>query len=58
MAKVQIKSEKLTPFGVFSIMTQFNTFLALTKDSTLGLRWTLFSFQYSEMFYFHPRRAL
>ena len=24
MAKIQIKSEKLTPFGVFSIMEQFD----------------------------------
>ena len=29
MAKVQIKSEKLTPFGgIFSIMEQFAAFLA------------------------------
>ena len=29
MAKVQIKSEKLTPFGgIFSIMEQFDAFLA------------------------------
>ena len=34
MAKIQIKSEKLTPFGgIFSIMEQF---LAQTIDSTLG----------------------
>ena len=37
MAKVQIKSEKLTPFGVFfSIMEQFDTLLAQTIDS-IGL---------------------
>ncbi|MEH2846986.1 hypothetical protein [Segatella copri] len=38
MAKVQIKSEKLTPFGgIFSIMEQFDALLAQTIDSTLGL---------------------
>ena len=47
MAKIQIKSEKLTPFGgFFSIMEQF---LAQTIDSTLGLRCTLFGYQYSEI---------
>ena len=30
MAKIQIKSEKLTPFGgIFSIMEQFDALLAL-----------------------------
>ena len=43
MAKVQIKSEKLTPFGgIFSIMEQFDALLAQTIDSTLGLRCTLY----------------
>ena len=38
MAKIQIKSEKLTPFGgIFSIMEQFDTLLVQTIDSTLGL---------------------
>ena len=50
MTKVQIKSEKLTPFGgVFSIMEQFDALLAQTIDSTLGLRCTLFGYQYSEI---------
>ena len=41
MAKVQIKSEKLTPFGgIFSIMEQFDALLAQTIDSSLGLRCT------------------
>ena len=41
MAKIQIKSEKLTPFGgFFSIMEQFDALLAQTIDSTLGLRCT------------------
>ena len=48
MAKIQIKSEKLTPFGgIFSIMEQFDALLAQTIDSTLGFRCTLFGYQYS-----------
>ena len=47
MAKLQIKSEKLTPFeGFFSIMEQFDALLAQTIDSTLGLRCILFGYQY------------
>ena len=35
-AKVQIKSEKLTPFGgIFSIMEQFDSMLSPVIDSTL-----------------------
>ena len=50
MAKLQIKSEKLTPFGgIFSIMEQFDALLAQTIDSTLGLRCTMFGYQYSEI---------
>ena len=50
MAKVQIKSEKPTPFGgFFSIMEQFDALLAPTIDSTLGLRCTMFCYQYSEI---------
>ena len=42
MAKVQIKSEKPTPFGgFFSIMEQFDALLAQTIDSSLGLRCTM-----------------
>ena len=38
MAKVQIKSEKLTPFGgIYSIMEQFEALLAQIIDSTLRL---------------------
>ena len=50
MAKIQIKSEKLTPFGgFFSIMEQFDALLVQTIDATLGLRCTLFGYQYSEI---------
>ena len=39
MAKIQIKSEKLTPLrGIFAIMEQFDALLSKTIDFTLGLR--------------------
>ena len=48
MAKVAIKSEKLTPFeGIFSIMEQFDSKLSSVIDSTLGLRCGLYGYQYS-----------
>ena len=38
MTKIQIKSEKLTPFGgIFSIM-EFDSMLSSVIDSTLGQR--------------------
>ena len=50
MAKVQIKSEKLTPFGgLFSIMEQFDSTLSSVIDSTLGLRCRSFGYRYSEI---------
>ena len=50
MAKVQIKSEKLTPFGgIFSIMEQFDSMLSSVIDSTLGMRYRLYGYQYSEI---------
>ena len=49
MAKVQIKSEKLTPFGgIFPIMEQFDALLAQAIDSTLGMRCKWYGYQYSE----------
>ena len=45
MAKIAIKSEKLTPFGgIFSILEQFDSTLASVIDSTLCLRCRLFHF--------------
>ena len=50
MAKVAIKSEKLTPFwGIFSIMEQFDSRLSAVIDSTLGMRCRLYGYQYSEI---------
>ena len=50
MAKVAIKSEKLTPFGgILSIMEQFDSRLSSVIDSTLGLRCKQYGYQYSEI---------
>ena len=50
MAKIQIKSEKLSPFGgIFSIMEQFDSRLSSVIDSTLGMRCRLYGYQYSEI---------
>ena len=50
MAKIQIKSEKITPFGgIFPIMECFDRLLGQTIDSTLGLRSRLIGYQYSEI---------
>ena len=50
MAKVAIKSEKLTPFGgIFSIMEQFDSNLSSVINSTLGMRCKQYGCQYSEI---------
>ena len=50
MAKIQIKYEKLTPFGgIFSIMEQFDSMLSSVIDSTLRQRCKQSGFQYSEI---------
>ena len=50
MAKVAIKSEELSPFGgIFSIMEQFDSKLSSVIDSTLGLRYKVYGYQYSEI---------
>ena len=51
MAKVQIKSEKLTPFGgIFSIMEKFDSMLSPVIDSTLGQRCrSIIGYKYSEI---------
>lgn len=50
MAKIQIKSDKLTPFGgIFSIMEQFDSMLSSTIDTTLGTRSKYYGYQYSEI---------
>lgn len=50
MAKIRIKSDKLTPFGgIFPIMERFDALLSQTIDSTLGLRCKSCGYQYSEI---------
>ena len=51
MAKVSIKSEKITPFGgIFSIMEQFDSMLSPIIDQTLGQRCrSIIGYQYSEI---------
>ena len=49
MAKVAIKSEKLSPFGgIFSIMEQFDSKLSSVIDSTLGMNCLLSTGQLKE----------
>ena len=51
MAKVQIKTEKLTPFGgIFSIMEQFDSMLSPIIDQALGQRCrSIIGYQYNEI---------
>ena len=50
MAKVQIKSEKITPFGgIFYVREQFSRFVGPVIDKVLGLRCTSYGYQYSEI---------
>ena len=50
MAKVQIKSEKITPFGgIFHVRELFSRYVGPVIDNVLGLRCTSFGYQYSEI---------
>ena len=50
VAKVQIKSEKITPFGgIFFVLDKFDRILSSVIDSHLGLRSKLIGYQYSEI---------
>ena len=50
MAKVSIKSEKITPFGgIFPVREQFSRFVGPVIDKVLGLRCTSYGYQYSEI---------
>ena len=50
MAKVQIKSEKITPFGgIFHVREQFSRFVGPVIDKVPGLRCTSYGYQYSEI---------
>ena len=55
MAKVQIKSEKITPFGgIFHVRELFSRFVGPVIDKELGLRRTSYGYQYSGSFGRHP----
>ena len=50
MAKVQIKSEKITPFGgIFHVREQFSRFVGPVIDKVLGLRYMSYGYQYIEI---------
>ena len=50
MAKVSIKSEKITAFGgIFFVLDKFDRILSSVIDSHLGLRSKLIGYQYSEI---------
>ena len=46
MAKVQIKSERITPFGgIFHVREQLSHYVGPLIDKVLGLRCTSFGYQ-------------
>ena len=50
MAKVSIKSEKITPFGgIFHVRELFSRYVDPVIDKVLGLRCTSYGYQYSEI---------
>ncbi|MEG1543433.1 MAG: IS1380 family transposase [Tannerellaceae bacterium] len=50
MAKVAIKSDKITSFGgIFAIMEKFDSLMTEVIDSTLGRRCKSYGYQYSEI---------
>ena len=50
MAKVSIKSEKITPFGgIFYVRELFSRYVGPVIDKVLGLRCTSYGYQYSEI---------
>ena len=50
MAKVSIKSEKITPFGgIFHVREHFSRFVGLVIYKVLRLLCTSFGYQYSDI---------
>ena len=50
MAKVSIKSEKITPFGgLFHVRELFSRYVGPVINKVLGLRCTSYGYQYSEI---------
>ena len=51
MAKVSIKSEKITPFGgIFHVREHFSRFVGPVIDKVLGLRCTSFGYQSARLY--------
>lgn len=51
MAKINIKTEKITPFGgIFQVREQFSRYVGPVIDEVLGVRCASFGYQYSEIF--------
>ena len=58
MAKVSIKSEKITPFGgIFHVRELFSRYVGPVIDEVLGLRCTSYGYQYSEIAEFYNLRG-
>ena len=61
MAKINIKSEKLTLFGgIFHVRNMFSRYVGPGPviDKVLGLRCSSFGYQYSEIFRLPVKRLL
>ena len=49
MAKIQIKSEKVTPFGgIFHVRELFSRYVGPVIDKVLGLRCASYGYQYND----------
>ena len=54
VAKVQQKSEKITPFGgIFFVLDKFDRILSSVIDSHQGLRSRLIGYQYNNIIWEH-----
>ena len=50
MAKLSIKSERITPFGgIYYVREFFSRYIGPVIDEVLGLRCTSYGYQYSEI---------
>lgn len=57
MAKVQIKSEKITPFGgIFHVRDQFPRFVVPVIDKVLVLRCTSYDYSVINSLFSHPNK--
>ena len=59
MAKVQIKSEKVTPFGgIFHVRELFSRYMAPIIDKVLGLRCASYGYQYTARSLVHCQASI